>query len=282
MAEEFEQIDEGLTPEELAELLYEIEVADEELRQETEKAEATIDASEQAESIAEQVNAEEERQGPKERYGVTMPDEERQRYLEMAWAATREKHRKIKAEKLEIQRMAFSQEDIRLTDVIPAEELRLLIFILTREYRRLIKKYAEYINRRLTILIRPLIPRTVNNVYKKFPATMKMNPGFMYIVKKENGDTETFWATPDVPYFFLQGTEQRVLSENEHKSQFLPAVNRAIIQHNLYQRKITEKEVALAAKLRHVKNITYFALVKLNPFWFKALYSEITKQKDNE
>lgn len=249
---------EGFTESELAEFLHEIETTDELLQEATEKAESSIHEIKQIEEVEDAENEAHPAQ--------------KEHVLEKAWRASREKFSAIRARKTEIQRKALAQSNVRLTDTLDPALLRRLICLLTSEYTSLINKYSEFINRRLTIILWSMTPRLVRNCYRRFPISMKTHPGFMYIANHYS-EGYTFWATPDIPYYFEQGTEMQELIAQ--KPQFLRSIDVAVQRYTTYQKELREKEIKYAAKLRGLKHNTYFDLLKLNPFWFETLYNDL-------
>lgn len=172
--------------------------------------------------------------------------------------------------RLAIRREAFDQNVIDLNSEIGTANLKLLISLLVEEHTRMVDKYHDYINRRLTILLRPLIPAPLKNCKKRFPNSIVPSPGFLYQASKAFGDSLTFWATPDVPYFFEQNTETEIL--RKAKASFLIAVDKAVLFYHEHSRKRADKELKYASTL-YLRNVkTYFDLLRLNPFWFDRLY----------
>lgn len=180
---------------------------------------------------------------------------------------TRETYRE---RRLAIRREAFDQNIIDLNSEIGVSNLKLLISLLVEEHTRMVDKYHDYINRRLTILLRPLIPLSLKNCKKRFPNSIVPSPGFLYQASKAFGDGLTFWATPDVPYFFEQNSETEAL--RLAKASFLIAVDKAVLFYHEHSKKRADKEVKCASTL-YLRNVkTYFDLLRLNPFWFDKLY----------
>ena len=103
----------------------------------------------------------------------------------------------------------------------------------------------------------------------------------MYVANKEYGENKQFWVVPNIPYFFVQGTEMEVL--HEHREEYLYQIDRVLLQYLYHQQALCEKEVKYATRLLKISKNTYFGLLKLNPFWFDLLYTEISKKKgDND
>lgn len=183
--------------------------------------------------------------------------------------------------KLEISRWAFDQKELPLNETFGPDKKKLMIEILTKPVRTLIERYEKHINNRVTRLLRPAIPTAIKIAQLKWPWVFIQNPGFLYTTDRRNGDIKTFWVTPDVPYFFKQGTEQEILEERDLELQYcvLDTLDRVI--HRWYNARTTlaMREVQYAQKLLYIKGNTYYHLLLLNPLWFKKLYDEITSTK---
>lgn len=190
------------------------------------------------------------------------------------------KQLKLKEDRIRIQREAFNQEYIRLSDPIEADNLKLLITLLTREHTAMVDKYADYINRRLSTLLNPLIPRRLRLCKMLYPESMKECPGFLYKASDEYGEGQTFWATPDIPYFFKQNTEQLELQKSGNAN-FLIRVDKAVASYNMHSKIRTEKELKYASMLIQKSITTYFDLLKLNPFWFDILFNDLKNKIEN-
>lgn len=206
--------------------------------------------------------------------GVHLHGSEGQRQLNMASVeALRQKSRRLKENRIRIQREAFNQEYIRLSDKIGNEKIKLLISLLVKEHTRMIDKYSAYINKRLTALLNPFIPRRLRICKSLYPDSIKMCPGFLYKASKEYGAELTFWAMPSIPYYFAQNTEQQVLIE--HKSPFLVNVDQSIKFYHDHCVKRADKELKYASLIYQKGVYSYFDLLKLNPFWFEVLYNDL-------
>lgn len=202
----------------------------------------------------------------------------KQRAAEGHREAIRKKAKRLKEDRIRIQREAFNQDYIKLSDKIEKHHIKLLISILTQEHTRMIDKYSNYINKRLATLLNPLIPRRIRICRMLYPNSIRVCPGFMYKASKEYGGGLTFWATPSIPYYFEQNTEQKVLLEN--KSDFLSSIDKAISFYHEHLKKRQEKELKYASLIIQKGVYSYFDLLKLNPFWFEMLYNELKSQID--
>lgn len=195
---------------------------------------------------------------------------------------TREaKRRKLKEDRIAIQRMAFSQDYLRLSDPIGNDNLKLLITLLTSEHTKMVEKYAAYINKRLTILINPLIPRRLRICKMIYPEAMKECPGFLYKASKEYGEGQTFWAMPDIPYYFKQNTEQAELQKSIKYTNYLINIDKAIASHNMHNKVRAEKELKYASMIIRKGVYSYFDLLRLNPFWFEILFNSLKSKIDS-
>lgn len=195
-------------------------------------------------------------------------------------ATTRWKHNRD-LHKIEINRMAFDQKILPLSERLTIEHKRLVIELLTRPIRNLIIKYENYINNRIAKLLLPAIPGALKLAQLKWPWVFVQNPGFMYKTHERMGPVMTFWATPKIPYFFPQGTEQTILEERDASltPYFLDCIDRAVIRWYKAKENLVKREVSYAAKMINIKGNTYYHLLLLNPFWFEKLYNEIKSKQ---
>lgn len=181
----------------------------------------------------------------------------------------------LKQDRLKIQQEAFNQELIPLSSPIEPENIKLLIALLVSEHTRMVDKYSAYINRRLAILLKPLIPRKLRLCQNTYPNSIRVSPGFLYKASTEYGGGLTFWASPDIPYYFKQNSEQNILQE--YKPNFLIKIDIAVKSYYEHLNKRAAKELKYASIIYKKKIKTYFDLLKLNPFWYKLLFTNITK-----
>lgn len=207
-----------------------------------------------------------------------------------------------KLRRIEINRMAFDQDVIKLADTFKLEHKRLLIKLLTDKYSILVRKYESYIVNRITRILAPAIPMSVRISYKKWPWIFVQNPGFMYKthnnVFQNYGDQKTFWVDTKLPYFFKQGTEQEILEERcaELQEYIIPRLDRAVIMYYKAKDMMAKRQVEYAARLLKLDGTTvsmgmkrprgsensYYSLLQLDPFWFEILYNELKKQRNDE
>lgn len=206
-----------------------------------------------------------------------LAEEEKAKLKEMAIQRSVEREKRRAQRKIDIHRAAFNQSNILLSDEVPRELLTKLIQSLTSIHTEMIDKLYTYINNRLGTLLMPLIPRIVKHCAKQFPHSVLKCQGFMYVASKEYGRERYFWATPNIPYFFKQGTEQDILKK--YKSTFLYNIDKAISQYDYHRDMLNQKEIRYAAALINKGVRTYFDLLKYNPFWFEKLYRIVTQEE---
>lgn len=193
-------------------------------------------------------------------------------------------HKNRDLRKVEINRMAFDQKILPLNDIIPIEQKRLVIELLTKPQRQLVVKYEDYINRRIAKLLAPAIPNPVKLAYLKWPWIFIVNPGFMYKTNPKTGEVKQFWVTPKLPYYFKQGTEQTILEERDASLMpyFLDCVDRAVRRYYKAKENLAAREVMYASKMINIKGNTYYHLLQLNPFWFEKLYLYTKEQIEKQ
>lgn len=275
-----------LTEKELFEFLDEIKSDDEDIQEAQSEAIEKITLEEEHTQLSEeeQENREiEARYGDKMSWtglgtnncqGVKLFGPEGQRRAAMASIeAKRKKSQRLKEDRIRIQREAFRQEYIRLSDPIGNERIKLLVSSLVKEHTRMVDKYSTYINKRLTTLINPFIPRRLRICKSLYPDSIRPCPGFLYKASEEYGAGLTFWAMPNIPYYFAQHTEQKVLME--HKSPFLVNVDQSIKLYHEHLKKRADKELKYASLIYQKGVYSYFDLLRLNPFWYEVLYNDL-------
>lgn len=275
---------EDLDDKELLEFLAEIKSSDEDI----EEAEANADekiGNEEAQSMLSELpeNAEIEAYYGDDAWRKLTKDttflygDEGQHKASLALVkANRQKAQMLKQDRIRIQRQAFSQNCIRLSDPIGNENIKLLVSLLVKEHTRMIDKYSTLINKRLAMLLNIFIPRRLRLCKMLYPESIRMCPGFLYRASKEYGNNLTFWAMPNIPYYFTQNTEQKILIEN--KPEFLVSIDKFVAFYHEHNNKRTKKELKYASLIIQKGVYTYFDLLKLNPFWFETLYNNIIKK----
>ena len=275
-----------LTEKELFEFLDEIKSDDEDIQEAQSEAIEKITLEEEHVELSEeeQENREIEARygdkmpwtglGPNNCQGVKLFGPEGQRRAAMASIeAKRKKSQRLKEDRIRIQREAFRQEYIRLSDPIGNERIKLLVSSLVKEHTRMVDKYSTYINKRLTTLLNPFIPRRLRICKSLYPGSIRPCPGFLYKASEEYGAGLTFWAMPNIPYYFVQNTEQKVLIE--HKSPFLVSVDQSIKFYHEHLKKRAGKELKYASLIYQKGVYSYFDLLRLNPFWYEVLYNDL-------
>lgn len=275
-----------LTEKELFEFLDEIKSDDEDIQEAQSEAIEKITLEEEHVELSEE---EQENREIEARYGDKMPriglglnncqgvklfGPEGQRRVAMAnIEAKRKKSQRLKEDRIRIQREAFRQEYMRLSDPIENERIKLLVSSLVKEHTIMVDKYSTYINKRLTTLLNPFIPRRLRICKSLYPDSIRTCPGFLYKASEEYGAGLTFWAMPNIPYYFAQNTEQKVLME--HKSPFLVNVDQSIKFYHEHLKKRADKELKYASLIYQKGVYSYFDLLRLNPFWYEVLYNDL-------
>lgn len=275
-----------LTEKELFEFLDEIKSDDEDIQEAQSEAIEKITLEEEHVELSEeeQENREiEARYGDKMSWtglglnncrGVKLFGPEGQRRAAMASIeAKRKKSQRLKEDRIRIQREAFRQEYIRLSDPIGNERIKLLVSSLVKEHTRMVDKYSTYISKRLATLLNPFIPRRLRICKNLYPDSIRLCPGFLYKASEEYGAGLTFWAMPNIPYYFTQNTEQKFLME--HKSPFLVNVDQSIKFYHEHFKKRADKELKYASLIYQKGVNSYFDLLRLNPFWYEVLYNDL-------
>ena len=185
--------------------------------------------------------------------------------------------------KIKIQRLAVSQNLIKLSDQIPNYDLQALTRIVAEKQVTSAERAQASANKRLKRLLNSLIPIPVRRLYNTYPWVVKRCPGFVYDTvytgrtagsgrgKDMNGHRILFWATPNVPYFFRQGTEQNILLK--YRPEMIYLVDNAVNMYYKYQNAQEAKALGVATRIIKNNVKTYFDLLMYNPRWFELLYN---------
>ena len=275
-----------LTDKELFEFLAEIEGGDEDIEIDQQESSEKIALEEEQDMLSElPENAEIEayygdNAWRKLHTGTTfLHGDEIERKLRAASAASaRQRAQRLKEDRIRIQRYAFNQENIRLTDEIGNDNIKLLISLLVKEHTKMLARYELFINRRLATLLNPLIPRRLRACKMLYPDSIRICPGFLYKAGEEFGRGLTFWAMPSIPYYFAQNTERDILKACN--PELLISIDKAVSLYHEHKEKRAKKELRYASTIIQRRVTTYFDLLKLNPFWFEILYNELIKNQD--
>lgn len=253
----------GLSERELLEFLHEIECMEDALTEEETKVEEA-EAEEQSwfESIKEQ-----EQQATSERIANNAPSERAEIAQRM--------HAERKLLKTRIQRSAFDQSEIPLTDKLTNEDVKMLIEVLTEDLARLVEKSAVFIASRIKSLLLPLIPGPLRKAYRQYPESVKACQGFLYRASQEYGEGKTFFVKPDVPYFFEQGSEMEVLRQAV-SPEIICALDRHVRDYHRKRERLFNKETSIASSIPKYGIHTYFTLLNHNVIWFSKLYLKKT------
>lgn len=276
-----------LTDKELLEFLNEIQGGDEDIE------EARLEADEKIALEEEQALSELPENAEIEAYygddawrklkkNVTFlhGDEAQRRINQASTKAIKQRSQRLKEDRIRIQRYAFNQEFLRLSDSIGNANIKRLISLLVKEHTRMLNKYEAFINNRLAVLLNPLIPRRLRICKMLYPNSVKICPGFLYKASEEFGRGLTFWAMPNIPYYFVQNMEQKILMQQ--KPEFLVSIDKAVSLYHEHKDKRAKKELKYASTIIQKGVYTYFDLLKLNPFWFETLYNDLLENKENE
>ena len=237
-----EELCEGLSDKALRELLAEIEADDDEVNSLEESFLEADELDREIDELTEKVNA------PRSK-------------------AYTERNQRIAAE-------AFAQANINLADPLTTAQLKRLITLLTQERREIMTKHEAFINRRLRQLLISFIPQQLRRARVKFPQAVLATKGFMYEAQGDH-ETQLFWAVPDLPAYFEQGTEMELL-RNE-RAEFLATVDKTVIWYNKAKASLAEREIKIASRLLRMKKSTWHELLKLCPLWFEVLYNDVTQ-----
>lgn len=272
-----------LTDKEYLEFLNEIKGGDEEIEEVRVKADENIAVEEQTSLIEASENVEIEAYYGEDAWRKLNKDviflhgDEAQHRMNLASTkAVRQRGQRLKEDRIRIQRFAFNQELVRISDPIGNENIKRLVSLLVKEHTRMLNRYEAFINKRLATLLNPLIPRRLRLCKMLHPGSIRISPGFLYRASEEYGGGLTFWAMPNIPYYFAQNTEQKILKDQ--KPEFLISVDKAVSLYHEHKEKRAKKELKYASTIIQKGVHTYFDLLKLNPFWFEILYNDLIER----
>lgn len=215
-------------------------------------------------------------------YGMTDEGRSHRIFLEVPTAKAEEEKalamQKYYAKNKELKRKfankALTQTDIDLNMVVPDKEMQLLISLLTQDYAKRRDRYLHYVHKSISRLLFAKMPRCVKNAFRYYPQTIRRCPGFMYQATEENGKGLKLWVTPDIPYFFSQGSEMDILLINFGDA--IPYIDRAVARYYACEARRVQKEVYFGSRLlTKMPHGTYMDLVKENAIWFNRLYEAI-------
>lgn len=193
---------------------------------------------------------------------------------EMARGRKLKKYR-IAEEKSRIQREAFNQTLLPLDKPMGSDNIKLLLRLLVSTHTEIIEKCEKYINDRFTKLLRPYVPNSLKNCMRIYPDSIKRSVGFLYATPEmPDEQTYSFYVQPNLPCYFEQNTEPSVIVE-EGKERFLKSIDKAVRTYNLNYKERAQKEVQYATRIVNRDVVTYFDLLKLNPYWFERLLQHV-------
>ena len=251
-----------LSEKDLLEFLHAIECEDEALQNEADKVDqAELEEQSWFESLKEQ-----ESQATTEYIKTASPSQKS--------ADMRKIHSERRLLKTRIQRAAFDQSEIPLTQKLTNEDIKTLIEVLTEDQVALVNRYSDYVTARVKALLLPFIPSALKRAFREFPHAVKACPGFLYRASAEYGESKVFFVKPDVPYYFPQGTEMSVLRGG--RPDFICAVDRAVLKYHQSRERLFNKETSIASAMPKYGITTYFHLLNHNVIWFSKLYLKKT------
>lgn len=192
--------------------------------------------------------------------------------------ARKEKVIERKQREKEIIQEAINSCFIDLNAPLSVVHKKLLIQLLTDDYTKFMIKHETYINRRITEMLKLVIPRDLLNAYALYKESIIPADGFTYIASEEYGQGLQFKVHLDLPFYFHPDDIQGILKE--HWPERLMSVDKAIVSFYKQKEVRTKREVSIAKQLTKVS--TFFQLVKKNPFWYDTLAQELKRQADEQ
>lgn len=203
--------------------------------------------------------------------GITL-NEAQKRSVESRKAKSVERKQREK----EIVQEAINSTFIDLNAPLSVAHKKLLIKLLTDGYTQNMMRHESYINKRITEMLKLIIPSNLLNTYRQFKESVIPADGFVYTASKEYGGGLQFKVTLDLPFYFHPSDIQSILME--HWPKRLISVDKAVAFFHKHKETRTKREVLIAQQLTRIS--TFFQLVKKNPFWYDTLVQELKKQAD--
>lgn len=263
-----------LSEQELLELLNSLEEDDDNLASAEESAEEENAEAEES-SDTEEITYYSHIPSVNEETEAGMSVENRQDW----WNLTGEEHRKRRLTfqqerqllKARMRRAAFDQTDLPLDTWIEKDDVKELILRVTAKERECVERFEDWINKRVTRLLMPLLPGTLRKSYRLYPDSMLKCPGFMYTTKpNKDGEQKTFFITPSIPYYFEQGTEKDHIPTDI--SWGLPKLDQNIFTYYKHKERLARQEIWIASTMWNYNIHTCLDLLKQNVYWFAAYY----------
>nr|DAW00982.1 MAG TPA: hypothetical protein [Caudoviricetes sp.] len=178
----------------------------------------------------------------------------------------------------EIIQEAINSTFIDLNAPMSVAHKKLLIKLLTDTYTQSMVKNETYINKRISEMLKLIIPSDLLNAYRLHKGSVVPADGFMYMASKEYGQGLQFKVSLDLPFYFHPNDIQPILAENWPER--LINIDKAIVSFYKNKKTRTKREVAVAQQLTRIS--TFFQLVKKNPFWYDILVQELRRQADEQ
>lgn len=203
--------------------------------------------------------------------GITL-DEARKRSAE----SRKNKSFERKQREKEIIQEAIDSAFIDLNAPLSITHKKLLIKLMTDTYTQNMIKHEAYINKRITEMLKLIIPSNLLNAYNAYKESVIPAIGFTYVASKEYGQGLQFKVTLDLPYYFHPNDIQKILQE--HWPERLISIDKAIAFFYKHKDTRTKREVSMAQQLTRIS--TFFQLVKKNPLWYDTLVQELKRQAD--
>lgn len=205
--------------------------------------------------------------------GITLDEAHRRSVV-----SRKERSIERKQREKEIIQEAIDSTFIDLNAPLSVAHKKLLIALLTKAYTDNMVKNESYINKRISEMLKLVIPRDLQNAYKLYRESVIPAVGFMYNASQEYGQGLQFKVSLDLPFYFHPTDIQHILAEQWPER--LISVDKAVVSFYKNKDTRTKREVALAQQLTRVA--TFFQLVKKNPFWYDTLVQELKKQADEQ
>lgn len=164
----------------------------------------------------------------------------------------------------DIKTRAFSQALVDLSDYMLPSHIKGLAAAVVESIDKMHERYTNYVTARCNKILSAQIPRRLIRAYNDWPESFIKATGFIYVTEEDN-----FYVKLDLPYYFKQGTEQRIIEHLgiKYSGKIVNAIARA--KHYAEKRRVAEAEFHI--KIAQLPYGTYGELLKAYPFWFDLL-----------
>lgn len=186
--------------------------------------------------------------------------------------AKREKTAQKNNQKRLIISAAISDPFVDLNSTLTVDHKKLLIKKLTASYTEKMQHHDGYINATIEDTLKRMIPNDLLLAFAKYPDVVVPFPGFTYTAGEKYGGGLSFKANPKIPYYFKPDDCTSIINEVLPENR-IASLERTIVFFFKYKKTRDLREIKIAETL--TKIVTFFQLLKKDPFWYEILINEL-------